>query len=56
MHISNEKFMSKLVDLEEPAKLTSVGFQHSFAVTEQNKIFSWLNDSTGEAEIKHFEV
>lgn len=44
MHISNEQFVVKEVNLPEDVKIISLGFSNTFAVSVSNKIYSWIND------------
>lgn len=38
-------FPKPLVSITEKVKLVSVGYQHSFAVTDSNKVYSWIPTS-----------
>ena len=35
-------FPKPLVTIADKVKLVSVGYQHSFAVTDSNKVYSWI--------------
>ena len=37
--------MPALLRLDEPVKLLSVGYAHSFCVTVSNKVYSWVPQS-----------
>jgi hypothetical protein len=41
--------------LEERVKLVSVGFSHGFAVTETNKLFTWVLQSDFLLENPHYK-
>jgi alpha-tubulin suppressor-like RCC1 family protein len=44
----------KAVRTEKLASLVSVGYQHAFCVTKDNKVWSWVPQTLAEAEHRHF--